>query len=344
MKRITKALAALMLMAAVVFAAGCTPETDPTNQGGNNNGGGNGDAVTVITYTPEDITSTTAVCGGTVTVIDGVILDEVGVCWSTKTTPTVADTHLSTENVEEHFTLTLEGLEPEVKYYVRAYAMQGERCYYGSVKSFTTLADDHDYVDLGLPSGTLWATCNVGADTPEGYGDYFAWGETTPKTTYSWSFYKYCIGGGDELTKYCSESDHGYNGYTDDLTTLELSDDASAANWGNDWCMPTMIQWEELFEKTTQSWTSQNGISGLLLTASNGNTLFLPASGCRKDDVLYEVSSRGNYWSSSLIINRPNRAWSFDFKFESENGLSSDISNDHNRNHGLSVRPVRSTH
>lgn len=77
------------------------------------------------------------------------------------------------------------------------------------------------YVDLGLPSGTLWATCNVGADTPEGYGDYFAWGETQPKTTYNWSTYRYCNGDYVKLTKYCGNSSYGYNGFTDDLTVLQ---------------------------------------------------------------------------------------------------------------------------
>lgn len=88
----------------------------------------------------------------------------------------------------------------------------------------------HAYVDLGLPSGTLWATCNVGADTPEGYGDYFAWGETQS---------------------------------------------------GSGWCMPTYNQWRELKVSTNTSWTTQNGVNGRLFTASNGNSLFLPAAGYR---------------------------------------------------------------
>ena len=95
----------------------------------------------------------------------------------------------------------------------------------------------HEYVDLGLPSGTLWATCNVGATTPEGYGDYFAWGETTPKSVYNWDTYQYSNGGYtyiDEFrpyfTKYCNKSEYGYNGYTDTLTILQAGDDAATAN------------------------------------------------------------------------------------------------------------------
>ena len=101
----------------------------------------------------------------------------------------------------------------------------------------------HEYVDLGLPSGTLWATCNVGAETPEGYGDYFAWGETELKTTYNLSTYKYTNGSYDQLTKYCSNSSYGYNGFTDTLTVLLPEDDAATANWGDGWCMPTADQW-----------------------------------------------------------------------------------------------------
>ena len=93
----------------------------------------------------------------------------------------------------------------------------------------------HDYVDLGLPSGTLWATCNVGAETPEGYGDYFAWGEIEPKSLYEWSTYKYCHGDFDQLTKYCQNATYGYDGYTDDLCVLLQMDDAATANWGEGW-------------------------------------------------------------------------------------------------------------
>ena len=81
---------------------------------------------------------------------------------------------------------------------------------------------EHEWVDLGLPSGTLWATCNIGANAPEEYGDYFAWGETEPKDCYNWSTYKWCNGDYDRLTKYCTESDYGYNGFTDGKTELDL--------------------------------------------------------------------------------------------------------------------------
>ena len=140
-------------------------------------------------------------------------------------------------------------------YYVRAYATNSFVTVYGNQLSFTT-ADDYVYVDLGLPSGLLWATCNVGADNPEDYGDYFAWGETQPKDTYNWSTYQYCNGSYNTLTKYCSNSSFGYNGFTDDLTTLLPEDDAATANWGSHWRMPTEEEWQELYRNTTNTWTT----------------------------------------------------------------------------------------
>lgn len=146
----------------------------------------------------------------------------------------------------------------------------------------------------------MWATCNVGADTPEGYGEYFAWGETQPKSTYNWNTYRYCNGALDQLTKYCRYSSYGYHGFTDNLTTLLPEDDAATANWGSGWCMPTKAQWEELLQNTTNVWATQNGVNGRLFTASNGHSLFLPAAGNRWDGDLNNVGNNGNYWSSSL--------------------------------------------
>ena len=194
--------------------------------------------------------------------------------------------------------------------------------------------DDHEYVDLGLPSGLLWATCNVGADSPEDYGDYFAWGETQPKNTYNWSTYQYCNGSSNTLTKYCTNSSYGYNGFTDNLTTLLPEDDAATANWGADWRMPTKEEFQELYNNTTVTWTTQNGVNGRLFTASNGNSLFLPAAGYRRNSSLYYAGSHGNYWSSSLDTDSPNYAWSFSFYsggYYMGNGY---------RNYGFTVRPV----
>ena len=334
MKKLSKALAAIMLMMTVVFAAGCGKD-DHSNNGGGNNNSDNNENVMVITTTPKDITSTSAVCGGSVSVSEGIALSEVGVCWSTSSTPTVAGSHLAAERLEEQFTCTVVGLESNTKYYVCAYAMQGQKCYYGSVKDFTTLNNSHDYVDLGLPSGTLWATCNVGATKPEEYGDYFAWAETEPKDVYNLSNYKYWYSHG--FTKYCGSYGWGYNSFVDNLSILLPEDDAATANWSNDWCMPTMAQWEELYQNINNTWTTQNGVYGRLFIASNGNRLFLPAAGfsAADDNAVGSVGSVGLYWANSLY-NESDVARNFYI----DSGECRMVG--YPRHYGLSVRPVHS--
>ena len=203
--------------------------------------------------------------------------------------------------------------------------------------TYNGVVGDHAYVDLGLPSGLLWATCNVGADNPEDYGDYFAWGETETKYTYKWSTYHYCLGSSSTLTKYCSNSSYGYNGFTDNLTTLLPEDDAATANWGNGWRMPTNEEFQELIDNTTVTWTTRNGVNGCLFTASNGNSLFMPAAGYRSSNSLYETGSDGRYWTSSLYTDEPYCAWYHHFT----SGLYN--MNNYRRSYGRSVRPVRSS-
>ena len=210
----------------------------------------------------------------------------------------------------------------------------------GSTSSGTY--NGHEYVDLGLPSGTLWATCNVGADTPEGYGDYFAWGETAPKDLYNWSTYKYAKGTSWEdprLTKYCSQINYGDNGFADALTILLPGDDAATANWGEGWCTPTAEQWKELGDYTTSEWTTQSGVEGRLFTATNGNRLFLRSAGYRNEGSLYNVGSYGYYWSSSLRTDLPYYAWCF--YFNSDYYIMNYY---YGRYYGLSVRPVCTAH
>lgn len=200
------------------------------------------------------------------------------------------------------------------------------------------------YMDLGLPSGTLWAAWNVGADNPEDYGDYFAWGETTGynsgKTTFSWSTYTFCNGSSSTLTKYCNDSSYGYNGFTDSLTELELSNDAAYVNWGSDWRMPSKAQFDELINSsyTTTTWTKQNEVYGSKITSkTNGNSIFLPATGYRSGTSLYIAGSSGDYWSRTLETGNPGRAR--DLYFDS--GYVYAIYN--GRCNGRSVRPVRVT-
>ena len=198
------------------------------------------------------------------------------------------------------------------------------------------LPDEHEWVDLGLPSGTLWATCNVGANAPEEYGDYFAWGETAPKDYYYWDTYKWCNGSYTTMTKYCTDSSYGYNGFTDGKTELDPEDDAAYVNWGPSWRMPTTEQQRELYEKCSSTWTTLNGVSGRLFTGPNGNTLFLPAAGGRWDESLGYAGSDGYYWSRALDSSHPNGAYLLYFGSGYWSGWDGN-----GRSYGRSVRAVR---
>ena len=291
--------------------------------------------VVVTTTVPTDITTTSAVVGGTVTIGEGNHVFARGVCWGIEPNPTIDDNHISNGAETGDFSDTLTDLTPSTTYYVRAYVVTDYGLAYGEELSFAT---DHSFVDLGLPSGLLWATCNVGANAPEDYGDYFAWGETQPKETYSWSTYQYCNGSSNTLTKYCNNPNYGYNGFTDSLTILLPEDDAATANWGEDWRMPTKSEWQELFENTTGTWvTTQNGVVGCIFTASNGNSIFLPAAGRNWGGENNDLNIYGYYWSSSLCDEGPQAsAWGFDSFNSSNYGMLVN-----GRGNGQSIRPVR---
>ena len=295
------------------------------------------DGVAVVTTAEmTEIGITTAICGGIVTDDGGLAVTARGVCWSTESNPTVANLHSTNGSGTGSFSSNLTGLMSNTIYYVRAYATNNLMTVYGGELSFIT---GNPTVDLGLPSGLLWATCNVGADNPEDYGDYFAWGGTQPKDTYDWSTYQYCHGSYNTLTKYCTNSSYGYIGFTDNLTTLLPEDDAATANWGDGWRMPTLAEWQELLNNTTVTWTTQNGVNGRLFTANNGNSLFLPAAGDRDGSSLYGAGSIGNYWSSSLYTGYPSIAWYFYFN-SGNYGMNYNYGS---RGSGRSVRPVRSS-
>ena len=193
-------------------------------------------------------------------------------------------------------------------------------------------------VDLGLPSGLKWANMNVGASSPEDYGDYFAWGEVTPQSdnAYSWESYKWCNGDDQKLTKYCTVSFYGNDDFVDNKTVLDAEDDAAHVNWGGDWRMPTYAECQELFENTTIKWTTQNGVNGRKFTSkTNGNSIFLPAAGLRWSGELSFTGSDGYYWSSTLDESSPRYAWYLYFRSEYVSPFFC------YRYRGQSVRPVR---
>lgn len=187
-------------------------------------------------------------------------------------------------------------------------------------------------VDLGL--SVKWSSTNLGATSPSDYGDYFSWGETSPKDNYSWATYELCNGSYDNLTKYNTKSSYGT---VDNKTVLEPEDDVASVKLGGKWRMPTDAEWTELSTKCTWTWVTNyngSGINGRLVKATNGNSIFLPAAGYRYDTNLGYAGSYGIYWSSSLSSDCPYYAWYVYFYSDSV------CSYYDNRYNGLSVRPV----
>lgn len=298
---------------------------------------------TVITTSPTQITENSAVSGGNVT--RGASVTERGIVYSTMPNPTTSDKRVSGGGDGIGlFTCNLTGLQPNTTYYVRAYAVNESGTAYGEEFSFTTekyvsvseptgIENGYGYVDLGL--SVKWATCNVGASKPEEHGNYFAWGETTTKSTYDWSTYKYCDGNYNSLNKYNTISSIGP---TDNDTILNMDDDAARVNWGDNWRMPTDAEFTELREQCIWTWTTHNGVEGYKVTSKKSgytnNAIFLPAVGYFHKNSNYNGGSYGYYWSSSLITGGPDNAWSVYF-------YSGRVSRyGYYRFYGFTVRPV----
>ena len=197
-------------------------------------------------------------------------------------------------------------------------------------------APDHfpaEAIDLGL--SVKWASCNVGATSPEEYGGYYAWGETEEKDVYTWDTYKWCINRNDYITKYCTKSTWGK---VDNKIVLEPEDDVAHVKWGGGWRMPTHDEFKELFDKCDWTTTIVNDVPGYKVTGPNGNSIFLPAAGYRNHNstkVIYR-GSMGEYLSASLYDYRSDYAWGLYFYPKSYSRFNFDYS----REEGLSVRPV----
>ncbi len=205
-------------------------------------------------------------------------------------------------------------------------------------------SETHEWVDLGLPSGTLWATCNVGAKNPEDFGVYFAWGETKPKEDFSWATYIYCLGTANSLTKYCHDRSIGHDGFADMLSELLPEDDAATVNWGEDWQMPSQAQLEELYNRdnTTQIFTTQNDVDGWLITSkSNGGKLFLPAAYNQymAPDGNIRINL-GGYWSRSLNTSDSHTAYVQRISYTRPWDFNDTQGTNDYRYQGHSVRPV----
>ena len=217
----------------------------------------------------------------------------------------------------------------------------------GSIGGGGTTPSTMEYVDLGLPSGLKWAKCNLGASKPSESGDFYSWGEIAPKTWFQWETYKWMQAGqSDEkhITKYTIadgeteaiwyDSSGAFIG--DNKTVLVAADDAATANLGSPWRMPTYDEIKELFDNSTWTWTTQDGVNGYQVDGPNGNAIFLPAAGNREDSGLSGAGTKGYYLSSSLGAKCDYaRAVTFDSGNCNYKGHSII------RKYGYSVRPVR---
>ncbi len=228
------------------------------------------------------------------------VTPEVGICYSEHSKPTYYDFKKKLGSAIQDYSFTIMYLTSGTTYYYRTYVKLLDNVYYSAVNSITTMGEKprnkvingHEFVDLGLPSGLLWAKTNIGASFSSDDGDYFAWGETASKSycdidSYKWADYN----GRYYLTKY---------DFSDGKTTLDTEDDAATVNWGAPCRMPNSSEFQELYNKC--DWLRLE--NGYLVTGPNGNTIFFPASGLRCGDVINGYRSDGCYWSCSLNLDQ----------------------------------------
>lgn len=255
---------------------------------------------TATTGDATNITETTAKLPGSFVVNNATKSYTVGFLLSTNSLPTSANAmknlykSLSDANYNADLYGNVTGLTANTKYYFRAYILYDGDYTYGTTKSFTTNSstpvttgtlNGHAWVDLGLPDGTKWATCNVGASTPEGYGDYYAWGETATKSIYdnsTWQYHNVNLGADIAGTQY----------------------DVAHVKWGSTWKMPSNAQVMTLINNCNYAWTTQNGVTGMKFIGPNGNSVFFPAAGVKgmgpgNTPSYSEVGTAGYYWQST---------------------------------------------
>ena len=297
-----------LIMTLVALMVSCGPKVD-----------------TPILNTSEvsEITLTSAQCGGKILTSGNSIVTERGVCWSTEQNPTVLDSHTNDGKGLGRFTSNLENLTENTTYYVRAYATITEGITtYGNEVSFTTLDSNyeevetgeingHAYVDLGF--SVKWATCNVGANSPEEYGQYFAWGETSPKTEFT------------------EENSLTNKKHMEDFSGDEQYD-AAAANWGGGWRMATSDEYTELINDCTWILVENEGYK---VTGPNGNSIFIPTSGFYNGSTL---DNSGTFsWSSTPCNEYDNDVQSKAFCIYADFIFVSNLAD---RYVGATVRPV----
>lgn len=255
---------------------------------------------------------------------------------------------------EGHVYAKCTSLIPSTQYYYVTYVNLDEKLYVAPVSSFTTLSpnvikgnapDGVQIVDLGLPSGTKWASMNVGAQKAEDSGLYYAWGETSGympfkkegdtikvfKNSFEWSEYVWCKKSRESITKYCTNSSFGT---VDGKVLLDLDDDAAYLNWGDEWRMPTVEEVKELFDYTKSEWTTVGGVIGCKFTSTTtGNSIFLPTAGCGVGNSNYDEGQNCYYWTASVDQKNPYSSRYLGFQIKT---FIASLP----RYYGMNVRPV----
>lgn len=273
---------------------------------------------------------------------------EVGVCYSRfKTIPTVEDDCCSLGSELQKHSFTLSSLKAGTEYYIRPYLKLVDEVFYGNATKITTggtkikddsrIIDGHLFVDLGLPSGLLWAETNVGADKKTECGNYYAWGETEPQKskTYWWNSYKYGTSA-TEINKYNA---------TDSLLTLEQDDDAAYVNWSHSCRTPSKDEIAELINNCTWTWETltEDGVSvnGYKVTSAiNGNEIFLPATGWGRDGFIDQLGEVGYYWSNTIELRTSyDKTYSY-YAYDIHFTHSEHFQGENDRCYGYCVRPV----
>lgn len=295
-------------------------------------------SINVTTREASDIEETCATLNGSVSASNTTKSYTAGFFVATSGTPSSSNYTKKVEsgnNKTGNYSASVSELTSSTTYYFRAYVLYDGTYYYGETKSFKTATpapttgtiNGHEWVDLGLPSGTKWATCNVGASSSTAYGSYFAWGETNTKNSFTPENYKYK----NVVNGYVS-----YSGCQDigaDISGTKY--DAARSNWGSTWRMPTKDEYIELKSKCEIIWTTQSGVKGIKLTGPNGNSIFLPATGIKINSSTYYSGTDGNYWTGTEGASTYHYE-AIIFTFSDNNQYTS--LND--RNMGCTIRPV----
>lgn len=263
------------------------------------------------------------------------VAPEVGICYSdVHKEPTYEDVSQMLGETAQEYSFTIENfINSGTTYYYRTYVRLLDEIYYGEVSTVTTMGEKpadkvingRRFVDLGLPSGLLWAETNVGATLDIFSGEYFSWGETEENYRYAWDTYKW----GSSLSKYND---------TDNKRTLDAEDDVATIKWGEGCHIPSLSDYQELYDECEWTWqTDYQGGKGYLVKSSNGKSIFLPAAGyCYMGNSYQYSDTEGYYWTSSRHYQYANYAC--ELKFTQGGGI--DVHDYHYRYYGYPIRPV----